>query len=267
LKTFLTQIRSVLPLTPDPPIICLWKWIGWKDYEVPKNRNLESVSAKNVILLSPTACVPAHLYPSDPPGYSQVRSLLNTQSPSSLFLDVLDSQFPSNDCAAYLPPCRVSAQMQVGPSRCKLGEKHAQEAREEDTVGADQQWRPAWSRTATRGGEPSSCDELLHPAAPSVVMSCSGPPPRALRRAALYAVAPCCARQVPSRFGAPMGRSVTAGLEETGKQSRNTRGRPFLRAREEGASVSRASTGGRERSPPPPPTGHHTTGVVCEREK
>jgi hypothetical protein len=26
-----------------------WKWIGWKDYEVPKNRNLQSVSAKNVI--------------------------------------------------------------------------------------------------------------------------------------------------------------------------------------------------------------------------
>jgi hypothetical protein len=47
LKTFLTQIGSTLPLTPDPLVICFWKWIWWKDYEVPKNHNLESVSAKN----------------------------------------------------------------------------------------------------------------------------------------------------------------------------------------------------------------------------
>jgi hypothetical protein len=46
LKIFLTQIRFVLPLTPIPPVICFWKWIRWKDYEVPKNRNFESVSAK-----------------------------------------------------------------------------------------------------------------------------------------------------------------------------------------------------------------------------
>jgi hypothetical protein len=52
LKTFLTQIGSALPLTPDPPVICFWKWIGWKDYEVPKNRNLESISAKNVIFFT-----------------------------------------------------------------------------------------------------------------------------------------------------------------------------------------------------------------------
>jgi hypothetical protein len=47
LKIFLTQIGPALALTSDPPTICFWKWIGWKDYEVPKNRNLESVSAKN----------------------------------------------------------------------------------------------------------------------------------------------------------------------------------------------------------------------------
>jgi hypothetical protein len=46
LKTFLNQIGSTVPLTSDPPVICFWKWIGWKDYEVPKNRNLESISAK-----------------------------------------------------------------------------------------------------------------------------------------------------------------------------------------------------------------------------
>jgi hypothetical protein len=50
-------------LTPhDEPTFC--KWIWWKDYEVPKNRNLESVSAKNeffshlTYLYSPTCtCV------------------------------------------------------------------------------------------------------------------------------------------------------------------------------------------------------------------
>jgi hypothetical protein len=59
LKTFLTQIGPTLPLTSDPPVICFWKWIGWKDYEVPKNRNLESVSAKKIILFSPMPTLPA----------------------------------------------------------------------------------------------------------------------------------------------------------------------------------------------------------------
>jgi hypothetical protein len=36
LKTFLTQIGFVLPLTPDPTVICFLKWIMWKDYEVQK---------------------------------------------------------------------------------------------------------------------------------------------------------------------------------------------------------------------------------------
>jgi hypothetical protein len=35
LKTYLTQIGPVLLLTADPPVICFWKWIRWKDYEVP----------------------------------------------------------------------------------------------------------------------------------------------------------------------------------------------------------------------------------------
>jgi hypothetical protein len=61
LKTFLTQIEPVLPLTPDPPVICFWKSIECKDYEVSKNRNLESVSAKNefIFFLSPRAFPPA----------------------------------------------------------------------------------------------------------------------------------------------------------------------------------------------------------------
>jgi hypothetical protein len=35
----------------------------WKDYEVPKNHNLESVSAKNKLFLSPILFLPTHLYP------------------------------------------------------------------------------------------------------------------------------------------------------------------------------------------------------------
>jgi hypothetical protein len=58
LKTFLTQIGPALPLMSDPPVICFWKWIRWKDYEVPKNRNLESVSAKIIMFLLPKGCLP-----------------------------------------------------------------------------------------------------------------------------------------------------------------------------------------------------------------
>jgi hypothetical protein len=59
LKTFLTQITLALPLTPDPPVVSFWKWIWWKDYEVPKNRNLERVSAKNKLFFSPTCTLTA----------------------------------------------------------------------------------------------------------------------------------------------------------------------------------------------------------------
>jgi hypothetical protein len=58
LTTFLTQIGPTLPLTPDPSVICFWKWIGWKDYEVPKNHNLERVSTKNELVFSPTRRIP-----------------------------------------------------------------------------------------------------------------------------------------------------------------------------------------------------------------
>jgi hypothetical protein len=59
LKTFLTQIRPVLPLMSDPPVTCFCKWIRWKDYEVPKNRDLESVFAKNELFFSPWLHLPA----------------------------------------------------------------------------------------------------------------------------------------------------------------------------------------------------------------
>jgi hypothetical protein len=56
LKTFLTQIGLALPLTPDPPVICFWEWIRWKNYEVPKNRDLKSVSAKKLIFFTQLFC-------------------------------------------------------------------------------------------------------------------------------------------------------------------------------------------------------------------
>jgi hypothetical protein len=77
LKIFLTQIGPVFPLTSDPPVICFWKWIGWKDGEWPKNRNLESVSAKKRNFFShPTRayrpCVPTLGPPArHPPTSSQ----------------------------------------------------------------------------------------------------------------------------------------------------------------------------------------------------
>jgi hypothetical protein len=88
----------------------------------------------------------------------------------------------------------------------------------------------------------------------TAAMSCSARPPIAPRRAAppaasattscsALAEVPRHARQVPSRFGAPTGRRVTTGTEETRKLSRNAGARPILRAREEGVSVGRASTG------------------------
>jgi hypothetical protein len=56
LETFLTQIG--LPLMPDPPVICFWEWIWWKDYEVPKNRNLESLSTKRDLFSHPPSPYP-----------------------------------------------------------------------------------------------------------------------------------------------------------------------------------------------------------------
>jgi hypothetical protein len=64
LKTFLTQIRPTLPLTPDPPVICFWKWIRWNDYEVPKKSKFGECfcQKRNFFLTHPT-----HTHPMYPP--------------------------------------------------------------------------------------------------------------------------------------------------------------------------------------------------------
>jgi hypothetical protein len=58
LKTFLTQTGPAVPLTPDPPVICFWKWIYWKDYEVKKSQFGERFYQKNELFFSPTRCIP-----------------------------------------------------------------------------------------------------------------------------------------------------------------------------------------------------------------
>jgi hypothetical protein len=81
LKTSVTRIGSTVLLMPDPPVICFWKWIGWKNYELPKNRNLESVSAKKLILFSLMPNLPACVYPPGP-LYSENKSLPSRCFPS-----------------------------------------------------------------------------------------------------------------------------------------------------------------------------------------
>jgi hypothetical protein len=75
LKTFLTKIASTVALTADPPVICFWEWIWCKYCDVPKNRNLGSVSAKIELFFSPTPCIPTHSYPpwTHPTSHSHPR--------------------------------------------------------------------------------------------------------------------------------------------------------------------------------------------------
>jgi hypothetical protein len=94
LKFFLTQFGSILPLTSDPPVIRFWKWIGSKDYEVPKNRNLNSVSGKNEKIFSPVACVPVPFTHRGPPD--ALASCLSKENDSvSLFSIVPPAALPS----------------------------------------------------------------------------------------------------------------------------------------------------------------------------
>jgi hypothetical protein len=54
LKTFLTQIRSALPFTSDPPVICFWKWIGCKDYKNTKKSQFAERFCQNHIIFVTT---------------------------------------------------------------------------------------------------------------------------------------------------------------------------------------------------------------------
>jgi hypothetical protein len=64
LKTFLTQIAPALSLTSDPPVICFWKWIGCKDYEVPKNTIWRAFLPKTPNFFHR----PSHTHPPIPAG-------------------------------------------------------------------------------------------------------------------------------------------------------------------------------------------------------
>jgi hypothetical protein len=69
LKTFVTQIQPALPLTPDPPVICYWKCIRWKDYEVLKITIWRALLPKKRIVFSPGISLPTHRTRIGPTNY------------------------------------------------------------------------------------------------------------------------------------------------------------------------------------------------------
>jgi hypothetical protein len=111
LKIFLTKFGATLPLTLDPPVICFWKWIRWKDYGVPKNRNLEIVSAKNELFFSPTSCIPTLRTRVGPtPAYPESPSLTPLRDPRV-------AAHPPAPCGApRAPPPRCSPSVRAMPS-------------------------------------------------------------------------------------------------------------------------------------------------------
>jgi hypothetical protein len=97
LKTFLTQIGPTLPLTPDPPVIYFWKWIGWKDYKVPKNRNLESVSTKNELFSHPPYAYPPLYTRIGPTPYTHVVPVETIESVCLLLHTIIYLPVPSRN--------------------------------------------------------------------------------------------------------------------------------------------------------------------------
>jgi hypothetical protein len=114
LETFLTQIGITLPLTPDPPVICFWKWIGWKDYEVPKNRNLESVSAKKLIILHPP-----HVYPPPVPAGPTPSENLNPYVYLRRYPTSRTSRRPSTPRRGHASPAQVVV-VETGQAACPI---------------------------------------------------------------------------------------------------------------------------------------------------
>jgi hypothetical protein len=90
LKTFLTQFRSALPLTSDPPVICFWKWIGWKDYKVPKKVQFRERFCQKTEKNSPRPFLPALVY-------------------------LLSPRFPVLRHTNYYPPSAVAERGPCGP--------------------------------------------------------------------------------------------------------------------------------------------------------
>jgi hypothetical protein len=73
LKFFLTQIRSDLPLTSDPPIICFWKQIRWKTMRYQSKITIWRVFLKKrFIFLTELACTRPP-YPLGPHSVSSTR--------------------------------------------------------------------------------------------------------------------------------------------------------------------------------------------------
>jgi hypothetical protein len=90
-RTAKPRFSVVLPLTPDPPVLCFWKWIGWKDYKV-KNRYLVSVSVKNIMFLLPTVALPTHLVPTS--AHPRIASLKKSFLYAPVLLPPVSDLFP-----------------------------------------------------------------------------------------------------------------------------------------------------------------------------
>jgi hypothetical protein len=84
-----------------------FEWIGWKDYEVPKNRNLKSVSAKNKLFFSPNHVCTHIVYPLDPPLSPFEKKLNKTEPPSLTRLHGIISAAPPTKSNRLSPSYQV----------------------------------------------------------------------------------------------------------------------------------------------------------------
>jgi hypothetical protein len=112
LKTFLTQIGPALPLTPDPPI----RLHDDQKAEMAVNRNLGSVSAKNLILFSHTPHLPIP-YPPGPPLARNLPRFVSGHRP----LLLLESPAARSDPQPPPPPNAVGICHHSPASNLPLG--------------------------------------------------------------------------------------------------------------------------------------------------
>jgi hypothetical protein len=152
LKIFLTQTGPTVPLTPYPRIICFWEWIEWKDYKVPKNRNLESVLQKRAFF-SPTPSIPA-CGTRVGPTYSTPRTprFSKKKTIRAPGVDGLawSGRWGMGECDARRGGARRGHQWRAAPRARRLEEAGELRAMQED------RWRRVPQRNLTGGGRPSA---------------------------------------------------------------------------------------------------------------
>jgi hypothetical protein len=146
-------------------------WIRCKEYEVTKNRNLESVSAKNAILLLPTACLPTHLrvpvhkkipFPAVETSPAAISSAQRVPRRTALLVGgPPDRSRAPAACARPRPPrCAVTTPPDASTAK-EVGVRpaavpHHDVQRRQPTAGAPcpSWWRRIWIKTRTFGKIP-----------------------------------------------------------------------------------------------------------------